>query len=132
MLTLEEASKFHGHLGPFLVLGYRAGSYAMEKLKPNDYKEIKCVVHTPLRTPYTCFIDGIQASTFCTLGKMNIDLRNSKAIEVVFYCKEKQLRIKVKESIVERFLSATLEEGSKEAKEFEFSSLFEVSQLDQT
>ncbi|MGC8577568.1 MAG: formylmethanofuran dehydrogenase subunit E family protein [Thermoproteota archaeon] len=126
MLTLEEASKFHGHLGPFLVLGYRAGSYAMEKLNPSSYKEIRCIVHTPLRTPYTCFVDGIQSSTFCTLGKMNIELKDSKAIEVVFYCKEKQLRIKVKESVLERFANATLEEGSKEAEELEFSSLFEV------
>lgn len=127
MLTLEEASRFHGHLGPFLVLGYRAGSYAMKKLNPSNYKEIRCTVYTPLRTPYTCFIDGIQSSTFCTLGKMNIDLRDSKTVEVVFYCKEKQLKIKVKENMVERFVNITLEEGSKEAEELEFSSLFEVS-----
>jgi formylmethanofuran dehydrogenase subunit E len=99
----------------------------MEKLNPSNYKEIRCIVRTPLRTPYTCFIDGIQSSTFCTLGKMNIELKESKTIEVVFYCKEKQLRIKIKENIVERFVSATLEEGSKEAEELEFSSLFEVS-----
>ncbi|RKY85676.1 hypothetical protein DRQ11_09550, partial [candidate division KSB1 bacterium] len=36
-LSLEEAEKFHGHLGPYLVIGMRIGEYAMEQLGITPY-----------------------------------------------------------------------------------------------
>lgn len=70
-LTLEEAARFHGHKGPWLVLGYRAGLRAIEVLGEEG---LRCSVRLPLRTPYTCIVDGIQASSGCTLGKLLIEV----------------------------------------------------------
>ena len=68
---LKDAAKFHGHLGPWLTLGLRAGRRAVNVLGPNPFR-LKSVVHCPARTPYTCFIDGVQFASGCTLGKGNI------------------------------------------------------------
>ncbi len=71
-LTLEDAGAFHGHMGPFLVIGYVLGRYIVERLKPRDEFDLFISVAIPLKTPYSCILDGIQCSTKCTLGKWNI------------------------------------------------------------
>lgn len=75
MLTLEEAVKLHGHLGPFLVIGYRAGLYA-RRLLGSTSQTLTCRVKLPLRKPYACIIDGVQSSTGCTAGKLNIHIED--------------------------------------------------------
>jgi len=77
VLSLEDAGAFHGHLGPFLVIGYRVGRYIVEKLEPIDEFDLFISVAIPLKTPYSCILDGIQCSTKCTLGKWNINWRES-------------------------------------------------------
>lgn len=74
-LSLEDAARFHGHLGPFLALGFRAGEAALKELGEDDPAELKATVSCPPARPYTCFIDGVQCSTRCTLGKGNIEVR---------------------------------------------------------
>ena len=99
-LTIEEAAKFHGHLGPFLLLGYMAGTLARETLKPKDEHDLHAEVTLPLKTPYTCVVDGIQCSTRCTLGKLNIKIKpsNKEIITIMIKCKSsgKVLEITVK------------------------------------
>ncbi|MEO0078630.1 MAG: formylmethanofuran dehydrogenase subunit E family protein, partial [candidate division WOR-3 bacterium] len=68
---LEAAGRFHGHIGPWLALGVRAGLRAWEKLGVR-YQDLVACVRCPDRTPYTCFLDGIQFSSGCTMGKGNI------------------------------------------------------------
>jgi len=69
--TLLAAARFHGHLGPWLVLGLRAGAYARRRLGGTPF-ELTARVTCPKRPPHTCFIDGIQLSSGCTMGKGNI------------------------------------------------------------
>jgi formylmethanofuran dehydrogenase subunit E len=71
-IPFGDAVRFHGHSGPFLALGFKAGSYAMGKLHPEGIKDIACRINTIMSTPYTCIIDGIQCSSHCTLGKGNL------------------------------------------------------------
>lgn len=66
---------FHGHIGPYAVLGYRIGQRAMDALGAGKYFDMDIEVTGPKTTPYTCLIDGLQVSTGCTLGKGNIALR---------------------------------------------------------
>lgn len=80
---LKDAAKFHGHLGPWLTLGLRAGRRAVTVLGGNPFR-LKAVVHCPARTPYTCFIDGIQFASSCTLGKGNIRHVRSARVWVEF------------------------------------------------
>lgn len=107
MLTLEEASKFHGHLGPFLLLGFEAGSLGKELVKALSDKELEALVIVPLNTPYSCMIDGVQCSTGCTLGKLNINIINSPKFEVIIKNKRngKIAIIKVKRSIIDKLKS---------------------------
>ena len=80
---LNHAARFHGHLGPWLALGLRAGRRATKLLKATPF-QLKAVVHCPRRTPHSCFIDGIQVGSGCTLGKGNIRHVRSSRIWVEF------------------------------------------------
>ncbi|MFO7638448.1 MAG: formylmethanofuran dehydrogenase subunit E family protein [bacterium] len=68
---LQQATSFHGHLGPWLALGLRAGLYARRIVSADPFRLV-ARARCPARTPYTCLLDGIQFSSGCTLGKGNI------------------------------------------------------------
>ncbi|MCX7597337.1 MAG: formylmethanofuran dehydrogenase subunit E family protein [Armatimonadetes bacterium] len=63
---------FHGHLGPYVVAGYRMGRAALRMLGANKYFRVQAEVWCPETPPPSCALDGIQLSTGCTLGKQNI------------------------------------------------------------
>ncbi|NJE46236.1 formylmethanofuran dehydrogenase [Thermococcus sp. GR7] len=67
---LEYAREFHGHVCPYLALGIRASLIAMEELGVGrlDYsgsvdESILAIVEVN-----SCFTDGVQVATGCTLG----------------------------------------------------------------
>jgi hypothetical protein len=80
---LTAAARFHGHLGPWLVLGLKAGSYARKKLKASPF-ELNARVFCPAGTPHTCFVDGVQFSSGCTMGKGNISHHRADGCWVEF------------------------------------------------
>jgi len=84
MLDPEEAARFHGHKGPFLAWGYRAARLAEKLLKPRGLKDLVCEARLPLRTPYTCILDGVQAGSRCTLGKCNLRAEEGDEVVLVF------------------------------------------------
>ena len=127
-LTLEEAARFHGHLGPWLVVGYRAGLRALEVLGKN----LRCSVKLPLRTPYTCLLDGLQASSGCTLGKGLIEVSEGDKydIHIVFTSTSgAKLELRVKRETVdklEEMLSSTsIEEVAVVVEKWSLRDLFE-------
>lgn len=63
---------FHGHLGPYVVLGYRMGRHALALTHSEGHFNIQAHVHCGARPPRSCLIDGIQLGAGCTLGKRNI------------------------------------------------------------
>jgi len=65
---------FHGHLGPYLVLGYRMGRFALRELDSAGHFGLSVVVHSKLEPPASCLIDGVQLGSGCTLGKRNIEI----------------------------------------------------------
>jgi len=69
--TLAQATRFHGHLGPWLVLGLKAGMHARRELKASPF-ELTARVLCPGRPPCSCFVDGVQYGSGCTMGKGNI------------------------------------------------------------
>ncbi|MBU2564921.1 MAG: formylmethanofuran dehydrogenase subunit E family protein, partial [Candidatus Thermoplasmatota archaeon] len=84
MSELENLKKFHGHLGPYAVIGLRMGKLAVEKMGVRG-KKLKCVVRTGIKPPISCIIDGIQFSSSCTLGKGNIKVEDEGVAEAVFF-----------------------------------------------
>ncbi|WP_317137706.1 formylmethanofuran dehydrogenase subunit E family protein [Methanochimaera problematica] len=91
--SVEDLAKFHGHLGPNIVLGYLMGKYASEKLC-NDPFSLKAIVSCPKKTPESCIIDGIQLGSGCTLGKGNIEIIESSSISCEFKTDSAVLKIK--------------------------------------
>jgi len=83
MRTLAAAARFHGHLGPWLALGLKAGTHAARRLQATAF-ELRARVFCPARTPYTCFLDGIQFGSGCTMGKGNIRHIRSRRVRVEF------------------------------------------------
>ncbi|MFA4949078.1 MAG: FmdE family protein [Candidatus Krumholzibacteriia bacterium] len=65
---------FHGHLGPYVVIGYRMGRLALEATGSKGYFDISATVYSFLEPPRSCLIDGVQLGAGCTLGKRNIEV----------------------------------------------------------
>lgn len=90
-ISLKQAIDFHGHLGPYLMLGLLMGEYALKKLKAKPHFGLEVKVWGAAHKPKSCLIDGLQLSTGCTYGKGNITKYNGKAIKVSFVnCENKQ------------------------------------------
>ncbi len=101
---LEGAVKFHGHLGPFLILGLRAGLSGIDYLG-KDYFELSAKVETTLHPPHSCFIDGIQFSSGCTAGKFNLEVKASNVVSVEFVRGERRISIVVRNDVLESLRS---------------------------
>lgn len=84
MISLKRAEEFHGHLGPYLVLGLLMGELALKRLKAKKFFGIKVKVWGAKQKPKSCLIDGLQLSTGATYGKGNIFKLNGKEIRVLF------------------------------------------------
>ena len=81
---LKSGVDFHGHLGPYLVLGLRMGRHAVLKLRPERLHEMTATVWTWNMPPQSCVLDGIQVSSGCTFGKRNIKLKKSRRTRAEF------------------------------------------------
>lgn len=68
MKKFDEVVKFHGHVCPGLVLGYRVSAFALKELgrKASD-EEIVAIVENN-----SCAVDAVQVMTGCTFGKGNL------------------------------------------------------------
>jgi formylmethanofuran dehydrogenase subunit E len=81
---LESGVVFHGHLGPYLVLGLRMGRHAVRKLRPKRLHEMSATIWTRNLPPQSCVLDGIQVSSGCTFGKRNISVKESNRTKAEF------------------------------------------------
>jgi hypothetical protein len=69
---LRRVAAFHGHLGPYVVLGYRMGLLARQRTGTDGYFDIEAQPTTRGRPPEACFVDGVQLGTGATTGKGNL------------------------------------------------------------
>ena len=81
--TLSKIEQFHGHLGPYAVIGYKMGKIAKKQLGSDPFSK-EAVIWTGTKPPLSCIIDGIQISSGCTLGKGNISIRQDGVPKVQF------------------------------------------------
>ena len=81
---LKSAMSFHGHLGPFLVLGLRMGLFANRTLQPRGLHDMSATVWTKRSPPESCLLDGIQFSSGCTIGNGNLRVKNAPRIRARF------------------------------------------------
>jgi len=106
---LLRAIEFHGHLGPYLVLGLKAGIYANQILGREPMKT-EAFIETKTTPPQSCFADGVQFSTGCTYGKGNIHLKEAEGLQVTFKRNNQELIIRLKKEIIEEINSLPSEE----------------------
>ncbi len=101
---LNTAVRFHGHLGPYLVLGMLAGECALKKLGCKKYFGLEVTVFGANQRPQSCLIDGLQLSTGATYGKGNIHKRSAKNIKIVIFDrkKNKQIILGLKKHLIKR------------------------------
>jgi len=111
---IRSAVKFHGHLGPFLVLGLRMGLAAVQTLRPHGLHDLSATVWSSRNPPQSCAIDGIQFSSGCTLGKGNIRVRSSPMLRASFRTRKKSIIVKPTDKI-NRMLS-TLPKNETQAR----------------
>jgi len=116
-LDIDELIKrgiaFHGHLGPFLVIGIKMGIIALKELNSSGYSDMSVVVETGTTPPVSCLIDGIQVSTGCTLGKGNVKVMANKKPKAVFTRGGKSLEIELKTEILRKIQeSGAVEEST--------------------
>jgi len=87
----EWAFEFHGHQCPFMPIGYRMGRLALEKLQVEREKDHGFFVFPELGEahPQTCLMDGIQAATGATYGKLLIAKTFYGKLAATFYHPQK-------------------------------------------
>lgn len=104
MISLKEAVKFHGHLGPYLILGVLSGDFALKKLRAKKYFGLEVKVWGANKKPKSCLIDGLQLSTGTTYGKGNIQKLNGALIRMEFRNKEnnKRISLELKDTIKDK------------------------------
>ena len=84
---LKQIEKFHGHVGPYVLIGYRMGKIANEKLGKDPFCK-NVIVSTGTNPPLSCIVDGIQMSSGCTLGKGNINVISEGIPKALFTSKD--------------------------------------------
>ena len=131
--TLKRIEQFHGHLGPYAVIGYRMGKIANEKLEPNPFSK-KATVWTGTKPPLSCIVDGIQISSGCTLGKGNLTVKPDGIPKASFSNNSgKKIEITLKKSIQKEIDETVTEENIVSYSEQIFQKsdeeLFEIMRI---
>ncbi len=107
---LEQLKRFHGHLGPYVVIGYRMGLLAREQFPDRIF----CMAGSGTQRPLSCLADGIQFSSSCTLGKGNIRLLEEGKAAASFSDGRKSIEMELKGE-VRRDIDARTTKENEEA-----------------
>jgi formylmethanofuran dehydrogenase subunit E len=87
----DEIERTHGHVGPWNVLGWRIGKAALREFETSwGRHEIDIICYVPLRTPYSCMVDGLVIGTGNAMGWLDVRLAEAISLSVVqVYVKRK-------------------------------------------
>jgi formylmethanofuran dehydrogenase subunit E len=126
---LKALKRFHGHLGPYLVLGYKMGKTARE-IFPN---RIYATLFSGSARPRSCMADGVQFSSCCTIGKSNIIIKEEGRARAMFTDMKTAFEINVLPSVIARIDEHMTHENEDEMsleiyQEYD-NNLFEVAQI---
>lgn len=141
---VARAALFHGHLGPWLIVGAMIGQDAVRRLESLGHWKIDVTCWMPpdkQRTPFSCLLDGLQVSSGATLGKQNIRfdhapdvLADGWPVVQVVRLQDSQrpsagVTYRATDCLHERLQQITperLEDGSRELARSAVEALFEV------
>ena len=81
---LAAVTQFHGHLGPAIIFGCRAGMVALDAVGAQGYFDVEVTAQGPFaKPPQSCVLDGLQLSTGATLGKRNLNIVESEDYVII-------------------------------------------------
>ena len=128
--TLKEIERFHGHLGPYAVIGYRMGNIANKRLGSDPFCK-RAKVYTGTTPPLSCIIDGIQLSSNCTLGKGRIIVENNDTAKAEFTSEDNKkitivLRSEIRNEIDTTVTEENIVQYSEETYNKSDEELFEI------
>ncbi len=132
-VSIRRAVVFHGHLGPYLILGLRAGEIALKKLRCKKYFSLEVRVWGADKKPRSCLIDGLQLSTGATYGKGNIKKVNGAIIKIMFYnySNHRRIILKFKDNLIKKLRGVKDHRDSellaKQLYNEKFSDLFTIT-----
>ncbi|UCG45649.1 MAG: formylmethanofuran dehydrogenase subunit E family protein [Candidatus Bathyarchaeota archaeon] len=133
---IETAADFHGHLGPYLVIGVRMGLLAKQVLNSDGSSGLSATVNTGSKPPLSCVADGIQVATGCTLGKGNIKIRALNEISSTFRTKQRAIQVKTKAEAIDslkldelRGSQKIMEKVATKVSQMLDSQLFNIEEL---
>jgi formylmethanofuran dehydrogenase subunit E len=92
LFSVADLAAFHGHLGPYIVVGYRIGKYVRNSFCDDPFR-MKAEVRCSGTPPQSCLADGIQLGSGCTLGKRNIEIVASESISCTFEADGKRITV---------------------------------------
>ena len=125
--------EFHGHLGPFLIIGLRMGSLALKLLGLSGHSGLRAIVETGNEPPLSCIADGVQVATGCTLGRGDIEVVKNSRAKATFLKGNKILVVELRESayrrILEQLETDTSERVAEEVMGFLDDELFLIRQF---
>ncbi|KXB05144.1 hypothetical protein AKJ50_01730 [candidate division MSBL1 archaeon SCGC-AAA382A13] len=129
---LNRLTDFHGHLGPYVVVGCRMGMIANNELGDDPFEK-KAVVETGIGPPLSCIVDGVQFSSGCTLGKGNLEIKDKGEPKVIFSAEEKSVSITLREKTwkkIDNVEDEILEQVSREIFDASSNELFHIETKD--
>jgi len=140
MDLLSESEKFHGHLGPFLVIGVKAGLVGLREFeKKRGERDLFVRVFCRNSTPFSCVLDGLQFSTGCTSGNKRLSFEESTGMIIEIRNNERALRMIVNQAVFEnlkmellgnKFQNEKLRELAHEIAQMEENSLFLIDRIE--
>ena len=117
------AREFHGHICPFMPIGYRMGLVALRELGVEREKDHGMFALSEMGEghPNTCMNDGIQVATGCTFGKLLMERLNYGKFAFILCRKGKgAVRVSVKPDFIDtigKHEFSSLRKSGREATE---------------
>jgi formylmethanofuran dehydrogenase subunit E len=120
--ALEQVAFIHGGTGPFAVAGYRIGERALKELNlPRESFSLEVIHKTPNEVQWSCIVDGVQAATGASAGKLNLkmEVASKDSVETISRNKKsgQTLVFRLSPEFVKRYLDLPHEKLAEAGKE---------------
>ena len=118
---LDAVAAVHGEAGAWAVVGWRMGEFALKtlELKRGDFA-LEVVHFSPREVRYACIVDGVQAVTGASVGRLQLTLTESKlaALGTVYKNKTtgKSVKLRPTATFIKRFMDVPREKARESGR----------------
>lgn len=118
---LKQVAQVHGAAGPWAVAGYRMGQRILKELALPRYSFSLVVQHeSPDAVQYTCILDGLQAATGASLGKLNLRYQRAEESRMATYAQNRvtgrRLALRLRPEFVKSIFNVPADQFQKAAE----------------